>query len=333
MDKDFDLNLLRIILALFEERNVTSAALRLGATQPTVSRALAKLRVQFGDPLFVKTTAGMKATPRCTTMAEAARRILSTVEEDVLAAKSFNPATTQTTFTFALDEPAELGFFPRIASDFRKLAPHSKVQAISLSSDRILHGFESGEIDLAIGAYPKLEKRSGYFKYRLFTSDFVCVVRADSYDRFVNNGYLDFWHAVVVGSEADFLTEEMLRRANVDPRKFVRVSYYATLPSLITNWPDVTATVVYSLGVYFANTFPNLRIVKAPFKTDRVIPCEYWHSRFHNDPKNKWLRQVIRNIFTEESDVWPDRQIPASKPAIVPKPLHAVASRGRKAQK
>ena len=57
-----DLNLLRVFDAVLRERSVTTASQALGLTQPAVSNALARLRAQFGDPLFVRTAAGMDPT-------------------------------------------------------------------------------------------------------------------------------------------------------------------------------------------------------------------------------------------------------------------------------
>ena len=53
--KKIDLNLLGVLDAPLDERNVTRAAARLGYTQPTVSGMLTRLRDLFGDPLFVRT--------------------------------------------------------------------------------------------------------------------------------------------------------------------------------------------------------------------------------------------------------------------------------------
>ena len=58
-----DLNLLRVFDTVLRDRSVTAAARRLGLTQPAVSNALARLRAQFEDALFVRTSTGMDATP------------------------------------------------------------------------------------------------------------------------------------------------------------------------------------------------------------------------------------------------------------------------------
>lgn len=57
--KSMDLNLLKALDALLDERNVTRAAARLGLTQPALSGMLTRLRESFGDPLFARSQRGI----------------------------------------------------------------------------------------------------------------------------------------------------------------------------------------------------------------------------------------------------------------------------------
>ena len=54
-----DLNLLVVFEALYQTRNVTAAGRRLNRAQPSVSNALARLRILLNDPLFVRSGGGM----------------------------------------------------------------------------------------------------------------------------------------------------------------------------------------------------------------------------------------------------------------------------------
>jgi len=66
----FDLNLLRVFDAVMREGNITAAGARLGLTQPAMSHALKRLRNLCNDPLFVRTTRGMKPTAHAQQLAE-----------------------------------------------------------------------------------------------------------------------------------------------------------------------------------------------------------------------------------------------------------------------
>ena len=58
-----DTRLLSVFDEIYRRRSVSEAADAMDMGQPAVSVALAKLRHQFGDPLFVRTSGGMEPTP------------------------------------------------------------------------------------------------------------------------------------------------------------------------------------------------------------------------------------------------------------------------------
>ena len=58
-----DLNLFVVFDVIYKEKNLTKAGQVLGITQPAVSNALSRLREEFKDQLFVRTSKGMIPTP------------------------------------------------------------------------------------------------------------------------------------------------------------------------------------------------------------------------------------------------------------------------------
>ncbi len=68
---EFDLNLLVIFEAIFEEKNLTRAGEDVGLSQTAMSGALARLRPCTGDELFVCTRDGMVPTAAPRAMMEA----------------------------------------------------------------------------------------------------------------------------------------------------------------------------------------------------------------------------------------------------------------------
>lgn len=59
-----DLRLLEVFEAIFVEKSLTNAALKLDMTQPAVSQALTRTPTHFGEPRFVRAPGGMEPTPR-----------------------------------------------------------------------------------------------------------------------------------------------------------------------------------------------------------------------------------------------------------------------------
>ncbi len=59
-----DLNLLVALDALLTERSVTKAAARVGLGQSAMSHNLARLRQLFDDELLIRSSDGMRPTPK-----------------------------------------------------------------------------------------------------------------------------------------------------------------------------------------------------------------------------------------------------------------------------
>lgn len=96
---NFDLNLIVIFLVLFREQSVSKTALRLKVSQPAVSNSLARLRLRFNDPLFLRAGRGVRPTPEATKIAETlmpAIRSIETVLTIVSGRCHWKPAVSAT---------------------------------------------------------------------------------------------------------------------------------------------------------------------------------------------------------------------------------------------
>jgi DNA-binding transcriptional LysR family regulator len=71
-----DLHLIRVLNTVLTERSVSRAAIRLGMYQPAVSAALKRLRALAGDPILVRSGAGMVPTDAGLRMIEPSASIL-----------------------------------------------------------------------------------------------------------------------------------------------------------------------------------------------------------------------------------------------------------------
>ena len=301
-----DLNLLSIAVAIHDERSVSRAALRLGMSQPAVSAALARLRHVFGDPLFVKTARGMEPTPRALALVAPARAVLSRIEEDVLSDVSFEPATTKRTFTFALSDVGEMVFLPKILDSLSRLAPLASVRSVSVSPLQLERGLESGEIDLAIGYFPDL-KKNNFLRQRLFTHYFACLLRADHPIRGKKlslREFLDLGHVVVhAEGRSQEIFERFLERKRIRRKVVLHAPHFMSIPMIIAK-SDLIVTVPHALGVYFTTPEANIKIVQPPLNIPSFDLRQHWHRKFHNDPKNKWLRGLVTQLFNDEVDEW-----------------------------
>jgi len=132
-----DLNLLRVFDAVLRDRSVTAAARHLGLTQPAVSNALSRLRALFDDALFVRTPAGMDATPFARELAEPVRQALALLEAALSHGPGFDPATSTRAFRFYMSDLGQIEFLPPLVERVRRAAPQVRLEAVAMEVEDI----------------------------------------------------------------------------------------------------------------------------------------------------------------------------------------------------
>jgi DNA-binding transcriptional LysR family regulator len=88
---DIDLNLMVTFAVLFRELSVTRTAALLNVGQPAVSGALARLRLHFDDPLFLRTRRGVRPTDRAVEIVQLLMPALSRIETAITRNRRLSP--------------------------------------------------------------------------------------------------------------------------------------------------------------------------------------------------------------------------------------------------
>lgn len=101
--QDLDLNLLKLLKAVVETRNTHVAADKLGISQTSVSRGMAKLRETFGDQLFIRKAHGVEPSELAEKLAEAADEMYSPLIKVVESYHNFEPKEFTGEVTIALN--------------------------------------------------------------------------------------------------------------------------------------------------------------------------------------------------------------------------------------
>src|SRR5262245_18292435 len=96
-----DLNLFVAFDVIYSERNLTRASEVLNITQPGVCNTLARLRIAFGDKLFVRTGNSMMPTPVALSLIGPVRQALRQLRSSIDQFKSFDPATSEKIFSIS----------------------------------------------------------------------------------------------------------------------------------------------------------------------------------------------------------------------------------------
>lgn len=311
MDKihipDVDLNLLVVFDALIAEGQATRAAGRIGLTQSAVSHALKRLRVLFGDPLFIRSPRGMTPTPLAQDIAASVRSILEQVEAVLLDGRGFDPAASTRQFVIGLSDYAALVLLPHLSARLDCEAP-----GVSLAVRNTSHGvglpmLDEGAVELIIGHFP--QPPTHIREELLYEDDFVCACGHDQPDlgeRLDVERYLSLRHLEVSakgnasGSVDAVLNEQGLKRNIV-----LTVGHFLMVPILL-DASDLVATEPRRLFDPLARRL-QLRLFPPPLNVPSFRVVQAWHSRYDTDPAHRWLRGVVTTLANRLADPNPTK--------------------------
>ena len=301
-----DLNLLAIAFALYDELSVTRAARALGMSQPAVSMALRKLRAILNDPLFIRAPTGVAPTPRAHALVQATRPLVERLREDLLTEERFDPALSTRTISIALSDVGEMVFLPKLLERFRSRAPHCAIRSVSIPPAQLVQALEKGDVDLAVGYFPDLTNHN-FYQQRLFTHHFACLLRAGHPRRAARlplDDFLAMEHAVVrAEGRSQEIFERFLERKRIRRKVVLLTPHFLSIPVVVAR-SDLVATVPHALAIYFARLSPDLALALPPFDIGGFDVRQHWHSKFHNDARNRWLRAQVAHLFNDETDEW-----------------------------
>ena len=170
-----DLNLLVNLVALLEERSISGAARRLRLTQPSMSRALQRLRDLFGDDLLTRTPRGYEPTSRGQSLLDEVAVLLPKIDR-LITGLSFDPKRDKASFRICATDNATQLYGPVLCKGLSE-------QKISYSfrpwSDDRFMELERNKLDLVLDAKMALAAEHLHMEV-LFEDEFVCVVAKDS---------------------------------------------------------------------------------------------------------------------------------------------------------
>ncbi|MCC7463213.1 MAG: LysR family transcriptional regulator [Gammaproteobacteria bacterium] len=302
---EFDLNLMRLLVALAQARHVTRAARLVGMSQSGFSTALSKARRQLGDELFVHTPEGMAPTARAQRIVEVARGVLETVRHGILEQPLFDPGQSSGEFRLVIQEVAEVEFLPQLLTRLQQANPDVSVSCADIEARDLQAALAAGEIDLALGYYPDLDVQT-IARQRLYQHTYACIVRHGHPVLAGGLGvreYQSLGHVVVTTAAASLgILGRVLERLRIRRRVIVRTRHLLSLPALVAG-TDLVATVPLALAARFAR-HEAIVVLPTPFQPPYMLAQQYWHRIFHRDPRILWLRRQVAALFNDHSDRW-----------------------------
>lgn len=298
-----DLNLLLVLNALLEERNVSRAARKLNVGQPALSAALARLREHFDDPILVKSGKAMLPTALAISLAAPVRELLEQAERVVHLRATFDPAASPRRFTVAASDYTTTVLMPQVIGLLAREAP---LVQLSLREIRAGSGLEAQPVSEALDrrqndfAISPRGAHSERHSFEVLMEDgYRCIVRHDHPSvrgRLSAEQFCSLSH--VVGEFDDgrvsWLESGALERAGLRRRIGPVVDRFAMLGEVIAV-TDCVATVPSRLARVMAARLP-IQVLDVPAPLPPLVELLHWKPVHDTDPAMQWMGGVMRRV-------------------------------------
>jgi DNA-binding transcriptional LysR family regulator len=288
-----DLNLLKAMDALLQERSVTRAADRLGVTQPSMSASLRRLRDLMDDDILVREGAGMRPTAMAEALQPTLRRIVEEIAAIVSPSSAFDPAGDAASFSILATDYSALILIQPWLAILGEQAPGVRVDVRSISPAEHVDALGRGDVDLAI-VPSRFSRQTALSKQPLLTDRFVAVTWAGNaevgeeltMDDLERLPYLSY-RLGPIRSMVDGLLDELDhgRDPTVQVQGFVMGALMLRGTSLVT---FLQQRLVDRLAAT-----AELRTLRAPFPSPTVTEMLTWHPRDDHRPDHQWVRATL----------------------------------------
>jgi DNA-binding transcriptional LysR family regulator len=289
-----DLNLFVVFDVIYTEKNLTKAGQVLGITQPAVSNALSRLREQFSDELFIRSSNGMIPTSVAENMIGDIRVALDLIRNSITESETFSPKTAKATFRISIGDTSEYRLLPELIKKISYSAPEIDVQSYLTPRTETPKELAAGNIDFAID--PPIHSDPNLRNKKIYQDDYVLVVNKKhpiaKKKKISLEDYLDLSH-IHIAKRATGLghVDTTLNRLGLTRRIALRAQHFLVAPYIIDQ-SNLALTTIKSFS-----RGRDLKIFQLPFKINPLVLHLYWHGNKNKDPANKWMRELILNTY------------------------------------
>lgn len=294
-----DLNLLRLLVVLSEEKQTISAARRLHVSQPTISVMLRKLREQFNDPLFVRDKNQLEPTVRCQQVLQGLPDILDSLDALYLDETSWDIGQVSGEVSLIFSPPLMSTIAAPLVSQLTTHAPDVTVDCYLWGHDA-LRDIELRRKCWGFNALP-METNKNILQKDIGNDEFLIVMRKDHP---LSSGSLDevlsypLCVNLIYGDTSSSRSELFFKKINLDKKVSVRTSDVMVMLSLVENSEYLGIVSKYLIG----RLDERFRYVSLPSDLPEEAYSRplalFTHQRNRHDPLTQWLYQQAAELIT-----------------------------------
>ncbi|WP_240620974.1 LysR family transcriptional regulator [Pseudooceanicola lipolyticus] len=298
----FDLNLLRVLDALFREGSTVKAARRLALSQSAVSGALSRLRHALDDPLFLRQGNRLVATDFAVGLQEPLRQELERIEAMLSQPDPFDPATASGVFRISASDFFAEMLMPPLADLLYRTAPGIRAQLVDLVPHDYVQSLERRNADLAL--IPDTAVPDWVSRAPLFRSPFHVIARRDNPGiaglAFGGPMPIDTFcrlHHVLFSPEGNLtaMGDAALTRVGRRRQVAMTVPVFSGVCRAVSE-SDLIALVPAQLAAKVAGSF-GLQVFRPPMQIDPPLIIGIWHRRSDRAPLAAWMRGQVFELM------------------------------------
>lgn len=298
MDRDsrIDLNLFRVLDAIYTHGGVSAAARALHLTQPAVTHALGRLRDHLGDPLFVRQGNRLLPTDKVRAMMPAVQSNLKGLLASAHAQASFAPSRLQMEFAIGFRDILESIALPRLMAGIGHEAPGVRLVSRRVAAGDMERELSAGTLDLIVDR--PLRAGARISRQHLLDETLVVAMRGDHpCARQLSRGdYLAAQHVVVSPlGEANALDTLLGQKGVFREVRMVAQHYFAACQIVAAS--DLLLTVPKAYAEHVAPLLP-MALQPLPIRIKAIPIFAYWHDSKDDDPAHAWFRERLVKSIT-----------------------------------
>lgn len=292
---DVDLNLLRTLRVILEEESVSGASVRLYQSVAATSRALARCRLLFADPLLVRRGRGLVMTPRAELLLDELNDVLGRLADVLARPAHFDSSEIDERFVIRSNDAVLAALVLPLLERLKASAPLASIQ-FEVEGGDDLDRLRDGRCSLAIGSYGG--DRRELSTEPLVTVERIGVVRAG------HQVLQQVMTVAVFASLGHIITSRHGRSRNLVDDQLAAVDQQRTVVAVVPSFSialvlcaqcDLTTIAPAHLAEFWVE-LGVLASYPIPVDTAPVDVEQLWHHRFDTDPAHRWLRTQIREI-------------------------------------
>ncbi|OFC71294.1 LysR family transcriptional regulator [Alteromonas confluentis] len=296
-----DFNLLYLFTVLYEERSLQRAATRIRLSQPAMSHKLNKLRAEFDDPLFIRTGRGFTPTPKAHQMAKDVCCLVKSLEQFYLRHEAKELNTRVDHIHIYATDFIEWLLLPSLLDRVHEHTPNVKIICHNTVGQLPQAALEQGECDIAIAGFFR-KAPEHFYRQPLARFPFKVVCDKEANQQAVPitaEKYAAARHVVsTMTGDLRSPVDEALESHGLNRQVVSGASGFLNLPDTIVG-RTLWLTCLAPIADYATQRHPQLLAQDLPFDVPPIQIEQLWHPRTQEDPLRKWIRQQIKEIFSQ----------------------------------